>query len=760
MVLSASASVSNINQDGLKADPAAPIVFCRRADLQISRQDYEGSPCFVVKDPLSLTYFRFRPVEIGILERLNGHRSLLEIQEALVADGIDRDSVPDAASIEAFVLRLAAEGLIVSASIGRGKTLLHQQRQMAARQSGWSFAKLLYLKFPGIDPSPLLDRLLPLARPLFTPFAMLVAGILVFVSTVIAVVEAERILSGVEQQAFEAFFTPGNIIVLWLVLGLTKVCHELGHALTCRHFGGECHDMGFLLLVFSPALYCNTSDAWTLSNKWHRIAISGAGIVVELVIASIATLVWYSTSPGLLHNVAFSTMFICSVSTLLINGNPLMRYDGYYILCDLLQIPNLRQRAAFVLQRMIGQTVFGMKTSSGNSLPAQHRLLFCCYAIGATVYRWLVCGLILWFLYNVLRPYGLGSISLLLAAAAAVSLIVQPLYSFLRLAIHCLHAAVGLPRVRAAVGMLLLLAVPATLLLLPLPVSVVGSLTLGGQQRFPIVMESSGRLKSVYVKSGQLIKEGELLAEFENPQLEDQILQLQAEVDQLAVRAEKHWATGNTAERHAAGELLATRQKQLHKLQQLAAGLKIRAPTAGRLVLSPRTIPWSSDAAPSSPLSRSEGHILEQRQSGSYVIAGTQLGEICPEEIRHVELLVEQNRLNDISRGQPVKVCLDAWPGRRLTGTVDSVAVCRADEVPEQLATNRGGELVASADPNGRQLLLKTYYQIGVRLSADDCAYHSFTSHLVGMRGRGRIACGQRSGHQVLMRLICDAFFL
>ena len=126
-----------------------------------------------------------------------------------------------------------------------------------------------------------------------------------------------------------------------------KVIHEFGHGLSCKTFGGEVHEMGVLLLCFSPCLYCNVSDAWTLPSKWHRIIISFAGIYVELMIAAAATFVWWnSPSATFAQHLCLSLMVVCSVSTVVFNGNPLMRYDGYYVLADWLEIPNLHDCAA------------------------------------------------------------------------------------------------------------------------------------------------------------------------------------------------------------------------------------------------------------------------------------------------------------------------------------------------------------------------------------------------------------------------------
>src|SRR5207247_2206343 len=146
--------------------------------------------------------------------------------------------------------------------------------------------------------------------------------------------------------SYHEFFSFSTVFYLWISLGVVKVIHEFGHGLSCKKFGGEVHEMGLLFLVFSPCMYCNVSDSWMIPSKWKRIVISSAGIYVELLIAALATFVWWNTpNQPFVNNLSLSLMIVCSVSTVVFNANPLMRYDGYYVLADWIEIPNLRERS-------------------------------------------------------------------------------------------------------------------------------------------------------------------------------------------------------------------------------------------------------------------------------------------------------------------------------------------------------------------------------------------------------------------------------
>ncbi len=207
-----------------------------------------------------------------------------------------------------------------------------------------------------------------------------------------------------------------------MTLCVTKILHEFGHGLSCKHFGGECHEIGVMFLVLTPCLYCNVSDSWMLPNRWHRAAIGAAGMYVELVLASICTFIWWFTEPGPINYVCLNVMFISSVSTIMFNANPLLRYDGYYILSDILEIPNLRQKASTILNRKLGKWCLGLEEPEDPFLPQRKQWLFATYTVASAIYRWVVMFSILYFLNKVFEPYGLK----VLGQAIAIGLDLRP----------------------------------------------------------------------------------------------------------------------------------------------------------------------------------------------------------------------------------------------------------------------------------------------------------------------------------------------
>src|SRR6516162_2317659 len=312
-----------------------------RPDLDINPQRYEGRTYYVIKDPVSLRYYRFKEHEHFLLGMMDGKHTLDDAQKEFEKRfRPDRLTLED---LEQFGQQLLTAGLAQNESPQAGKQLFDRRRKRRRSEVMQALTNILYIKIPVFDPEKLLTRMLPYCRWMFTTTFMLFSVAVMLGAVLLVLTHFTTFLDRLP--AYHEFFQFKTVMYLWAALGLVKVIHEFGHGLSCKAFGGEVHEMGLLFLCFSPCMFCNVSDAWTLPNKWKRIIISGAGIYVELIIAAICTFIWWNTpNHPFINYMALSLMIVCSVSTVFFNANPLMRYDGYYVLADWLEIPNLRDR--------------------------------------------------------------------------------------------------------------------------------------------------------------------------------------------------------------------------------------------------------------------------------------------------------------------------------------------------------------------------------------------------------------------------------
>jgi putative peptide zinc metalloprotease protein len=494
-----------------------------RPDLDITPQKYEGRTYYVIKDPVSLRYYRFKEQEHFLIKLMDGGHTLDDAQKAFEKRfRPDRLTLED---LEHFGQQLLSAGLAQNESPQAGKQLFDRRRKRRRSEIMQALTNILYIKIPVFDPEKLLTRMLPYCRWMFTTTFMLFSVAVMLGAVLLVLTHFTTFLDRLP--AYHEFFQFKTVMYLWAALGLVKVIHEFGHGLSCKAFGGEVHEMGFLFLCFSPCMYCNVSDAWTLPSKWKRIIISFAGIYVELMIAAVATFVWWNTPAyPFLNHLSLALMVVCSVSTVVFNGNPLMRYDGYYVLADWLEIPNLRDRSNRYLQRIVMEHCLGIEVQPEPYMELWRRILFVTYAVVSYVYRWVVTFVILKFMATFLKPYKLEIISNMLALLAAGSMIGWPLYR-LGKNIHKRGRLPDMKSVRVVLSAGALAGVVLAFFLLPLPVSRVrqsGLVQVQPQfvEKVPVVVP--GRLKSISVREGQYVRKGTVLAEFESQQMEEAAL--------------------------------------------------------------------------------------------------------------------------------------------------------------------------------------------------------------------------------------------
>jgi putative peptide zinc metalloprotease protein len=510
-----------------------------RPDLEAHAQRYEGRSFHVIKDPVNLKYFRFNDQEYFVFRSLNGEQTLEQIQKSFESSfRPERLTLED---LEVFARQLVQNGLVQHESPNAGQRLFEKQAKQRRTKRLMGLTNILYVKVPVFDPDRILNWLHRRTWWMFT-------NAFLFVSVVFMLAAAGLVLFKFQVfwdklPAYHEFFRFRTFLYMWLSLGIVKIIHEFGHGLSCKAFGGECHQMGFLFMCFSPSMYCNVSDSWTLANKWQRMLISFAGIYVELMIAAASTFVWWYTPHWpFVNNIALCLMTLCSVSTFMFNANPLMRFDGYYILADWLEVPNLREKANKFLNRLASRLCLGVEHPEQAYMAPGRKWLFVIYAITSWIYRWVVTFGILYFLLTWLKPYKLEAVSYMLAGAALASMIVWPMVNMVR-NIRQRGRLPDMKMNRVRITILVALLVLGAFFFLPLPINRVietGQVQSRDGYVFQVtVPDPGGQLIEQLVRDGDIVKPGQKLAEFRNSRQSLRTEQLENEVNflrnQLAV---------------------------------------------------------------------------------------------------------------------------------------------------------------------------------------------------------------------------------
>jgi putative peptide zinc metalloprotease protein len=406
-------------------------------------------------------------------------------------------------------------------------------------------------------------------------------------------------------------------------------------------------------------------------------------------------------------------MFIGSVSTLVFNANPLMRYDGYYILADLVEIPNLRVKAEGVAQRSLSRWLWGTRRSADRFTPQHWQGYLAVYAIVSAVYRWFVAAAILWFLYTLTEPLGFKIVGQLLALAAMIGLIARPLYLLSRyLKDAWLWERTDMNQTRALTRLSLLGGSLLVLFCLPLPYYVRGAFRVAPEDAAAVYVDVPGQIQELFVRPGEHVEAGQPLVKIRNLDLELATAQLQTQVDAQAVRVTA-LRQRSLADESARGEVaqaeqsLAELKVQLNQRQGQLAKLTIVAPRSGVVMISSRR----PRAQQEDMLPSWHGHLLEDRNRGATVAASDQVCLIGDPTRWEAVLAVDGRDVDFVQPGQRVDLLPAQRPGGRIASQVAAVSQRDMKSTPAALSARSGGEVPSTPRHDGRERPLFVTYE-------------------------------------------------
>jgi putative peptide zinc metalloprotease protein len=683
-----------------------------RPDLVVQPQFYEGMTHYVIKDPLALKYFRFKIEEYFLLQQLDGKLTLQEVKKAF-----ERKYRPQTISIEdltRFVAQLHEAGLIQIDTAEQAKVLIRRRKKNRWRKVGAFFANILFIKIPIIDPEQLLTRMYPYFRWIFTRTFVTLSVTSMLVAIGLAISQWRTLYD--ELPDYQNMFNWWTILSFWISLAVVKVIHEFGHGLTAKHFGGEVHEMGMLFLVLTPALYCDVTDSWLLPNKWRRIWISAAGIYVECFLASIATFIWLYSAPGLLHSLALATMIICSISTIMFNANPLLRYDGYYVMADWLEIPNLRIKSAQFFGYLMQEKVLGLEIPVQSYLPRSRRILFVTYAIASYLYRWFVTVMILRFLSQVLKPYKLETISYLLAAGALVPLVGVPVYQIIKF-VKTPGRMRKVKKARAAAFAAAAAALVTGILLIPTPLRIQGSLVLRLAKPEEVYAEVEGRLVELNVKNGDWVKKDTVLAKLSNPEKQKELLQRQQ--DQMVNFHKALWfgrsdEPENRAQEKQHEQFAEKLEPMISKIVDQIGKLTLICNRDGQVVGSPH-----------------------KETVGQWVKPGKPFCEVGDPYKLEAHLIIDQSDIHLISPDRTAWIKIYGRAERTIKSRVSEIAKRNREEIPIELSNMLEGEVPSKQDPKtGAAKPTNAVYEVIIPVDNPDLYFEP------GLRGAAKVDGG------------------
>lgn len=643
---------------------------------RIERHVYRGQVWFVIQDPSGGRYHRLSPAAHALVRRMDGSQTVQALWEAANTSG-QGDACTQNEVVD-LLTQLHAADLLQTDTRPDSAALFDRHKKKRRATLRQYLLNPMSLKFPLFDPDALLGYLAPHLAWCFTRL-----GAWLWLATVLpAVILAAQHWPVLTSNLSDQVLSSSNLAVMALVYPLVKLLHELGHGLATRVWGGAVHEMGLMFLVFAPVPYVNASASAAFPSKIRRALVAAAGMLVELWLAALALYCWLLVEPGLIRAVAYNVMVVAGISTLIVNGNPLLRYDGYYILSDLIEIPNLAQRGQKYLSYWWDLTVFGARDLEiPQETPSEKRWLLI-YTPLAWCYRSFVTVSIMLFVADRYFIFGV-----LIALWGVVTLIGQPLWKSYRHVTRSpsLHRqrqrAIRIAGSLAFATLLIGFALPA-----PLYTRAEGVVWLPDQAL--LRAGGNGFFRRWLLTPGTRVRSGDALFVLEDTELATQLAVAEAKVaeSEARYRAEQFVDRAKAALSH---RQLQQEQAILGQLQQRAAKLVAYAQTGGYLIaIQPQDMP---------------DRYLKQGELAGYVLEKEEL---------IARVIIVQDDIDLIrSRFQGAELRFADWVGRSHSVNLVQQPAGGIDQLPTPALGLGGGGSIATApgDPEGLKTLNRVF---------------------------------------------------
>lgn len=655
-----------------------------RNHAQIHRHIYRDSVWYVMQNHSTGKFHRFTPVANLIIGLMDGRRSLQEIWD--IACNRLGDQVPTQDEVIKLLSDLHRADVLQSDAPPDLEELQQRRRKHVRIRWKQYLGNPLSLRIPLFDPDRMLDRLMPLVRPLLgwtgAALWLVVVG---WAMILIAMHWTE--LSG---DVIDRVFSVQNLLLIWFVFPLIKALHELGHAIATKVDGGEVHEMGIMLLVLMPIPYVDASSATAFRDKRSRMLVGAAGMLAEIFIAALAVFAWVHLEPGTERAIAYDVILVAGVSTLLFNANPLLRYDGYYILADWLEIPNLAQRSNEYLGYLANRYLFGLEGGRSPVVARGEPGWFVFYSIASFAYRmFMMVSIVL------LVASQFFFIGVLLAIWAFASMLVIPAVKKL----HYLVAGTQLEshRKRALLSSAAIALFVVVLLgWLPAPSSTRAEGVIWAPEEAQVRSTVDGFITRVAVKPGQQVRRGDLLIECEDPELAARTRVLQAQLDELEARY-----NASIVSKRVQADMINEQKAHLVAALELAfkrqAELEVRSPSDGVFVMAD---------VPNAP--------------GKFTQRGEVLAYVTNNAATSVRVVVAQSAENLVSqRTKKVEVRPAGSVGQPFEAQIKREVPAATDELPSMTLSLQGGGKIG-LDPNkpGDGKALEKLFVLDLDLSA------------------------------------------
>lgn len=665
-----------------------------RASVRTHRQFFRANEWVVLRDTLSSDWFRITIQAWRFVSRLSIKRTVDEVW--LETAQAEPDLALSQEEVVQLLGQLSMSNLLNFDRSSAGASLFDRYTQRRKKETRALIVGFMSIRIPLFDPDRLLLAAMPLIRAVFSP-----AGALVYMALLLfagkALIDRADDLFG--QSA--GLLAPSNLGLLYIGFVLAKVVHEFGHAAACRLYGGEVHKMGVMLLILAPMPYVDATSSWGLRHRGERLLVGAAGVLAELAVAALAALVWAHTAPGVVNAIAYNVIFVASVSSLLFNLNPLLRFDGYHMLVDMIDVPNLFQRSRDQLRYLGERLFFRLRNARPAARTVTEAWLLPLYGVVSLAYWVVLMATIVFFIAEQYLDLGVA-----LAWILGFTVTVVPLFKFTKYLLtsprlmHVRARCIGTTAVVVLSGVAVLAGVPV-----PDRVRAMGVLEAVHYRQ--INSESDGRLVQVLVEPGTQVQAGQPLLRLGNAELDFEVRTARMQREQL-LSQELRAISVSVADLEPLRRQREAVESVIAELEQRREDLVLRAPISGL---------WSVDPS--------------EIGSGRWVARGAALGAVIdPSQWRFVAVLPQISTHLFDNEVRAVEIRLRGQEGLNLRAHSVSLVPFETGLLPSRaLGMAGGGDIAVAAGDDRGLTAAEPFFRLHAPLSLG-------TSGASGLHGR------------------------
>ena len=650
-----------------------------RRHTRIHRHTYRDRTWYVLQDRMTGQFHRFTPEAYELIGRMDGSRTLQDIWDSACAKL--GDLMPTQREVIGLVSQLHQANVIQGDRAADIAELEGRSRRLRRQKLIMKLMSPLGVKLPLFDPEAFLARTERYVTPVFSAWGLALWSLLVGTALVLAFVHWRELAGNVSDRVLQI----ENVLLMAAVYPVVKIIHEFGHAYAVKRWGGEVHEIGVMLLVFYPVPYVDASAATAFRGKWERMVVGAAGIMVELALAALALFLWLNVGPGLVRAVAADVMILCGVSTLLFNGNPLLRFDAYYVLADLIEIPNLAQRGNEQVAWLTKRHVFGVRDVTPPAWSRAEAFWLAGYSVLSFVYRVMVLLAI-----SLLVTSRYLFIGFFIAVWSMYMTLIGPLLKTIRAPLRDGRLRPKAEKIYlwsgGALALLLLF-----LFLVPLPYSTKAEGLVWVEDKAILRAGETGMVERIAAMPGSRVRPGQLLVKFSNPESDARVKVLAAQLAQAEQTLQAAFADPTqTLIRGGDVEFL---KDQLATARARAQSLSLTSAVPGAFLL-----PDADDL------------------TGRFFRRGERVGFVADPARMMAVVLVPEDAIDPVrNRNSRPFLRFATARGHTVEGRILRITPASDNALPSSVLSSEGGGLFAP-DPRGHEPLtsFQRFYRVDI----------------------------------------------